>query len=192
MIVLQMNDNFYPSVTWDIPVSEGTKSCLTYIVRDQSFFTWLAAINETTKKIVILSTVRWTFHLEIDIDPTKELGQRTTAITPRFQRQPQIFSEFRDKKFYSRTNLNPSQLANKNNHNKIDSPIPMSALVRPSANYAQTLIWRPTVGCPIVIVAPREKHKDKNTLVLYNNLSLPKIPQSLRSSDSSYEDEEVL
>jgi len=165
-----MNDNFYPSVTWDLPVNEGASAHLTHIVRDQSFITWLAAINETTQEIVVLSTIRWSFYLEIDFDPQKELGQRTTSIWPKFQTQPRIIDNYCDKKHSARTQTNPFRIANKNNHNKVASPIPISALVRPSANYAQTLIWRPANGHSTVIVPSREKHRDKNTLVLYNNL----------------------
>ena len=55
----RMNDNFHPSVTWDVPVSERENVHLTSIMRDQSFITWLAAVNESTGKIIVLKTVRY-------------------------------------------------------------------------------------------------------------------------------------
>ena len=165
-----MNDNFYPSVTWDTPISEGTSAHLTHIVRDQSFITWLAAVNETTKDVVVLSTVRWRFYLEIYIDPSKELGQRILFMSPRLQKQP-LITNGNEKTHSLRSSTIRSQLGNKNNHNKTIGQIPISALVRPSANYAQTLIWRPSNGDPVVIVPPKELHEEKSELVFYNNLS---------------------
>ena len=47
---IKMNDNFHPSVTWDVPISERDAPHLTKITRDQSFITWLAAVNEKTNK----------------------------------------------------------------------------------------------------------------------------------------------
>lgn len=79
-LLLRMNDNFYPSVTWDIPVSEGSEAHLTHIVRDQSFTTWLAAVNQTTGHIEVLRTVKWHFLLEINVDPTQKLGNRYIII----------------------------------------------------------------------------------------------------------------
>lgn len=75
-LLLRMNDNFHPSVTWDIPVSEGSEAHLTHIVRDQSFTTWLAAVNQATGRLEVLRTVKWHFFLEIDVDPKEELGKR--------------------------------------------------------------------------------------------------------------------
>jgi len=44
-----MNDNFYPSVTWAVPISNSNTPMLTHITRDQSFITWLVAMNAVTK-----------------------------------------------------------------------------------------------------------------------------------------------
>lgn len=44
-----MNDNFYPSVTWAVPISNSNTPMLTHITRDQSFITWLVAMNSVTK-----------------------------------------------------------------------------------------------------------------------------------------------
>ena len=50
----------------------------------------MAAINETTKEIIVLNTVRWKFFLEIDVDPSRELGQRARIVAPRDQKQPVV------------------------------------------------------------------------------------------------------
>lgn len=172
-----MNDNFYPSVTWDLPVSEGTNSYLTNITRDQSFITWLTAVNETTKEIFILNTVYWKFYLEIHIDPTKELGQRTLFVTPRYQQQPKVYNGSLEKTPICVSRFQ-NKNSNKNEHNSHTDNIPRSALVRPSANYAQTLLWFPSNSDPVVIIAPKEKHKDKTELVFYDNTS-----EAIRAGD---------
>ena len=77
----RMNDNFYPSVTWDIPISEKDQSHLTKIERDQHFITWLAALNENTGELIVLKTIRWKFNLVIGVDPHKPLGKRAKLIT---------------------------------------------------------------------------------------------------------------
>lgn len=177
-----MNDNFYPSVTWDIPVSEGTNAHLTRIVRDQSFITWLAAINETTKDIIVLKTVRWNFYLEIDIDPTRELGQRARIVAPRVQKQPLVTNGPCEK---SRFNSSPIRskrrgISEENNSNSTYvGQIPISALVKPSANNAQTLIWRPARSQPIIVVPAKEEHKDTNELVLFSGSSVMQGKESI-------------
>lgn len=172
-----MNDNFYPSVTWDIPVSEGTEAHLTKIVRDQSFITWLAAINETTKNIIVLQTVRWNFYLEIEVDPTKELGQRARIVAPRHQKQPVITPSPCEK---SRLNpAPPGRTSSKrrvsggdnNSNSTYVGQIPISALVKPSANNAQTLIWRPKDTPAVIVVPPKEEHRENSELVLFNGCS---------------------
>nr|CAB3263356.1 uncharacterized protein LOC494362 [Phallusia mammillata] len=168
---LTMNDNFYPSVTWDIPVSEGTSAHLTRIVRDQSFVTWLAAINETTKEIIVLKTVRWKFYLEIDIDPTRELGSRSRIVAPRIQKQPLITNGPCEKSFFNSPVKNRRRGMDNNSNSNYIGQIPISALVRPSANNAQTLIWRPTETTPIIVVPAKEEHKDTNELILFNGCS---------------------
>nr|XP_026691870.1 uncharacterized protein LOC494362 isoform X2 [Ciona intestinalis] len=168
---LTMNDNFYPSVTWDIPVSEGTNAHLTRIVRDQSFITWLAAVNETTKDIIVLKTVRWNFYLEIDIDPTRELGQRARIVAPRAQKQPLVTNGPGDKNRFQSPVRGRRRGTDNNSNSTYVGQIPISALVRPSANNAQTLIWRPTENQPIVVVPAKEEHRDTNELILFNGCS---------------------
>lgn len=48
-LTVSMNDNFYPSVTWAVPISNSNTPMLTHITRDQSFITWLVAMNSITK-----------------------------------------------------------------------------------------------------------------------------------------------
>lgn len=54
-----------------------------------------------------------------------------------------------------------------NNSNNHITEIPKSALVRPSANNAQTLIWRPTKQSPVVVVPPKEEYKENNEIVWF-------------------------
>lgn len=79
-VVVRMNDNFYPSVTWDIPVSEKDQSRLTKVERDQNFVTWLAALNENTGELIVLRTIRWKFKIIIEVDPDQPLGNRATLL----------------------------------------------------------------------------------------------------------------
>ena len=185
-----MNDNFYPSVTWDIPVSEGTNAHLTRIVRDQSFITWLAAINETTKDIIVLKTVRWNFYLEIDIDPTRELGQRARIVAPRVQKQPLVTNGPCEKSRFNspvRTRRRGANEDNNSNNSTYVGQIPMSALVKPSANNAQTLIWRPSRTQPIVVVPAKEEHRETNELVLFNGSSVMQGKESIVKEISKQE-----
>lgn len=56
--IVSMNDNFYPSVTWAVPVSESNTPLLTNIKRDQSFTTWLVALNTTSREKILLHTIK--------------------------------------------------------------------------------------------------------------------------------------
>ncbi|XP_072488853.1 protein FAM78A isoform X2 [Notamacropus eugenii] len=124
-----MNDNFYPSVTWAVPVSESNVAKLTSIYRDQSFTTWLVATNTATNDMVILQTLHWRMQLNIEVNPNRPLGQRAKLRGPTAQEQPQILSK--------------------------NEPIPPSALVKPNANDAQVLMWRPRDGQPLVVIPPK-------------------------------------
>ncbi|XP_039269433.2 uncharacterized protein LOC120344333 [Styela clava] len=182
-LTLRMNDNFYPSVTWDIPVSEGSEAHLTHIVRDQSFTTWLAAVNQTTGRLEVLRTVKWHFYLEIDVDPTQELGKRARIVSPLVQKQPIILKNNTEPIYISsprRSSSNGSATSGRtkrlnrrpgaggdNNSNNHTNYIPKSALVRPSANNAQTLIWRPTRDVPVIVVPAKEEYKENNEVVWF-------------------------
>ncbi|XP_077140810.1 protein FAM78A isoform X3 [Ranitomeya variabilis] len=127
---VSMNDNFYPSVTWAVPVSDSNVPMLTGIQRDQSFTTWLVAINMVSGDLVILHTIKWRMKLEIEIKPTLLLGQRAKLQEPFAQEQPQVLDK--------------------------NEPIPPSALVKPNANDAQVLMWRPK-NKPAVVVIPSKR-----------------------------------
>ncbi|XP_028648857.1 protein FAM78A isoform X1 [Erpetoichthys calabaricus] len=128
--LVSMNDNFYPSVTWGIPVSASNVAQLTSIRRDQSFTTWLVAMNQATNETIVLHTIKWRMRLHIDVDPSKPLGQRAKLLEPIAQEQPQILSQ--------------------------NEPIPPHAMLKPNANDAQVLMWRPTSGDPIVVIKPKQ------------------------------------
>lgn len=124
-----MNDNFYPSVTWGVPVSDSNVPQLSSICRDQSFTTWLVAINQATSETLVLQTIRWRMRLHIRVDPDKPLGQRAVLDEPMIQEQPQILGK--------------------------NEPIPPNAMVKPNANDAQVLMWRPKNGDPVVVIPPK-------------------------------------
>ncbi|KAK6484414.1 protein FAM78B, partial [Huso huso] len=66
---VSMNDNFYPSVTWAVPVSDSNLPMLTRIKRDQSFTTWLVALNTATKEKILLQTIKWRMRVDIKWTP---------------------------------------------------------------------------------------------------------------------------
>ncbi|XP_067293640.1 protein FAM78A isoform X1 [Pseudorasbora parva] len=126
---VSMNDNFYPSVTWGVPVSESNVPMLSSIWRDQSFTTWLVAVNQVSGEVLVLRTVRWRMRLHIEVDPEKPLGQRAKLREPIAQEQPQVLGK--------------------------NEAIPPNAMVKPNANDAQVLMWRPRVGEPVVVIPPK-------------------------------------
>ncbi|XP_072285679.1 protein FAM78A [Pyxicephalus adspersus] len=128
---VSMNDNFYPSVTWAVPVSDSNVPMLTGIQRDQSFTTWLVAINMGSSEVVILHTIKWRMKLEIEVKSTLPLGQRAKLQEPFGQEQPQVLAK--------------------------NEPIPPSALVKPNANDAQVLMWRPKNKPPVVVIPPKRR-----------------------------------
>ncbi|XP_060763784.1 protein FAM78A isoform X1 [Neoarius graeffei] len=129
-LTVSMNDNFCPSVTWSVPTSTTSVSpLLSSIQRDQHFTTWLVAMNEASAEIVLLRTIRWRMQLAIEVDPKKPLGQRARLMDHLAQEQPEILTT--------------------------NEPIPPNALVKPNANDAQVLIWRPKRGKPVVVIPPK-------------------------------------
>ncbi|KAF7688461.1 protein FAM78A isoform X1 [Silurus meridionalis] len=126
---VSMNDNFYPSVTWGVPVSESNVPMLSNIWRDQSFTTWLVAVNQASGETVVLQTVRWRMRLHIEVDPDKPLGKRAKLLEPIAQEPPQLLGK--------------------------NEPIPSNAMVKPNANDAQVLMWRPRTGDPVVVIPPK-------------------------------------
>ncbi|KTG01031.1 hypothetical protein cypCar_00004584 [Cyprinus carpio] len=123
---VSMNDNFYPSVTWAVPVSESNVPLLTRIKRDQSFTTWLVALNMATQEKILLQTVKWRMKVDIAVDPSKPLGSRARLTGRVNQDQPKVLTHM--------------------------EPIPPNALGKPNANDAQVLMWRPKRGPPLVVI----------------------------------------
>ncbi|XDV26947.1 hypothetical protein PO909_030561 [Leuciscus waleckii] len=91
-LTVSMNDNFYPSVTWAVPISNSNTPMLTHITRDQSFITWLVALNADTKERIVLQTVRWRMRVDIEVDPSMPLGSRAKLMGRPHQEQPHILS----------------------------------------------------------------------------------------------------
>lgn len=125
--IVSMNDNFYPSVTWAVPVSESNTPLLTNIKRDQSFTTWLVALNTTSREKILLHTIKWRMRVDVAVDPSLPLGSRARLVGRVHQDQPRVLTRM--------------------------EPIPPNATGRPNANDAQVLMWRPRRG-PSVVVIP--------------------------------------
>ena len=172
----RMNDNFHPSVTWDVPVSERENVHLTSIMRDQSFITWLAAVNESTGKIIVLKTVRycilddnlkenltfilrWRFKLKIDVDPTKELGQRGKLVLQK-QQKPSIQN--------GGNTIPVSFFLIKIKFNFFQK----TALIKPSANNSQVLVWRPKNGKEKIVVSAKENYNKDEKISFFNGASV--------------------
>ncbi|RVE65931.1 hypothetical protein OJAV_G00121000 [Oryzias javanicus] len=111
------------------PTKKDSKFTLSSIHRDQSFTTWLVAINQATSETLVLQTIRWRMRLHIHVDPEKPLGLRAVLKEPVAQEQPQILGK--------------------------NEPIPPNAMVKPNANDAQVLMWRPKSGDPVVVIPPK-------------------------------------
>ncbi|XP_002730597.1 protein FAM78B-like [Saccoglossus kowalevskii] len=136
-LYLRMNDNFHPTITWDIPVSGSTHAKLTNVTRDQSFTVWLLAFNRTTGKKIVLKTIRWRMQLEIAVDPKKPLKERTRLASRVEQHRPEVL--------------------------KLDENVPDAAFHGPNANEAQMLAWYPKDDAnPVMIVPPKHKMKMGN------------------------------
>lgn len=132
-VEVRMTDSFAPRVTWLPPFypqpmqERGTECRLTRIHRDQSFFTWLVARNETTQEMLVLATIKWRAFIDVAFDPKAPLGQRGTVIGDEFpQFQPELLPT--------------------------NEPIPLCALSPPHANEAQVLVWRRHGGQSEVLI----------------------------------------
>ena len=134
-VMIEMNDNFFPQVTWCIPVENiDRKPRLTQIYRSQKFFTFLAMKNLATQEVHILRAVTWSMDLTIGVNPDRPLGQRAWLVGPEEQSPPRLV--------------------------EANIPIPQYALQPPNANRSQTLIWRPRRGEPKLVVPPLESTID--------------------------------
>lgn len=130
-----MNDNFFPQITWSIPVSgHSHKAKLNQIHRKQKFNTHLALKNLQTGEVHTLKTIRWSFELNIAIDMRKPFGERCRILAPFDQEQPKIL--------------------------ETAYHIPTCALHPPNANHSQVLVWRPSFHPPVCVVPPEESTVD--------------------------------
>ncbi|XP_067940708.1 protein FAM78B-like isoform X2 [Watersipora subatra] len=135
-VTVTMNDNFYPHITWSVPLRNHRTPALTHVRRTQGFYTWLVAKSVDTNQIYILKTIRWTMHLEISVDPSQPLGHRARLLGTGIQTQPSIL-----------------------NYNVEIVPC---ALQPPNANSAQNLIWYPAMGsAPPAVIVPAKWNPDE-------------------------------
>ena len=126
---VSMNDNFYPHITWDVPVNAYHTPKLTNVKRNQKFITWLVAMDVKNGYFIVLKAFKWRMKLEIEINPAKPLGQRARLISNPVPKQPRLM---------------------KNN-----IKIPNCALYPTNANSTQVLVWHPRKNSPIIVVAPK-------------------------------------
>ncbi|CAF1001634.1 unnamed protein product, partial [Didymodactylos carnosus] len=135
LIKVNMNDNFYPHITWDIPTSNERLSRLTHVTRNQQFYTWLVAMDAINGSILVLKTIRWQMKLEIEVDPLQPQGSRAKLISDPTPEQPEILKQ--------------------------NIRIPTCVLYPPNANSAQILVWHPLCHLgemshrPEIVVPPR-------------------------------------
>ena len=52
-VSVSMNDNFYPHITWSVPLRNHRDPALTHVRRTQGFYTWLVAKNVNTSEPII-------------------------------------------------------------------------------------------------------------------------------------------
>ena len=144
-VTVHMNDNFYPQVTWYIPVAGRPRHpALTCVHRRQRFLSCLAMTDPDVADACpkVLRVITWSMDVEIEVDPCRPLGQRSRVVGDgRPRREPYVLED-----------------ANNN-----DSVLKNYAMQPPNANSSQTLIWRPidggdgnsgNSGSPKVIVKP--------------------------------------
>lgn len=131
MVSVEMNDNFFPQVTWHIPdEAYDRRPRLTHVYRKQRFYTCLAVRDCCQNRIYIYKTVSWNMELNIKVNPEKPLGERAQLEGPFEQEAPKVL----------RSNVK----------------LPIYALKAPNANRSQALVWRPFKGEPHMVVAPIE------------------------------------
>lgn len=150
-VTVHMNDNFFPQVTWYIPIEAYDKTPrLTHIHRRQRFYTFLVVKELNTDQIHVLKTITWSMVLNIEVNPNNPLGKRTKLLAPYEQETPEVLQE---------------------NH----VPLEKYALRPPNANNSQSLIWRPLTGDPKVIVPPVETTVDIDKYVLHTKDRVKKL-----------------
>ena len=83
------------------------------------------SVQQTYKSHLVALFVR---QLEIVVDPSKPLGQRSCLVSNAVPQQPQLLD--------------------------YNVPIPRCALTPPCANSAQMLVWHPRRGRPVCVIPP--------------------------------------
>lgn len=126
---VSMSDNFAPQITWEAPISNYSNfysnkkhkiaqpGKLTHVLRDQSFVTWLAALNINTWELSVLRTYEWRMRVEIDVDMSRMPNERAWLV---------------DDGWYWKLRCC-----------RKDFRIPTCVLYPPNANSAQELVWYP-------------------------------------------------
>ena len=142
VVNVEMNDNFFPQVTWSVPDPTGQSRRiprLTHVHRKQRFLTHLVVKDINTCKIHVLRTISWQMELNIEVNPTLPLGERSKVNPPYHQANPRVVHH------------PPS--------------IPSYALQSPNANSSQVLVWRPYDKSkePRVVVPPLETTLDMDS-----------------------------
>ncbi|CAI5639270.1 protein FAM78B [Oreochromis niloticus] len=127
--IVSMNDSFSSHVTWTLWISGSNTPLLTNIKRDQSFTTWLVALNTTSREKILLHTIKWRMRVDIAVDPSLPLGSRARLVGRVHQDQPRVLTQI--------------------------EPIPPNAMRGPNANEVQVLMWRPRRGPPVVVIPPK-------------------------------------
>lgn len=131
IVSVEMNDNFFPQVTWHIPdEAYDRRPRLTHVYRKQRFYTCLAVRDCSANRIYIYKSISWNMELNIKVNPEKPLGERASLEAPLEQEAPKIL---------------------KNN-----VKLPIYSLKAPNANRSQALVWRPFKQEPRVVVTPIE------------------------------------
>jgi len=132
-VTVHMNDNFFPQVTWYIPhPSYDRMARLTYIHREQDFYTYLVVKDLATNAYHVLKTITWSMTINIGVEPDKPLGRRARLLAP-LEQDPPIIRDSGDR-----------------------SRPEVYAMKPPNANNAQVLVWRPLVGEPKIVVPAEE------------------------------------
>ncbi|KAG7480469.1 hypothetical protein MATL_G00056400 [Megalops atlanticus] len=125
-----VNYPWYGNTTETCTVTGPTRKDTKFTVSmNDNFYPSVTWGVPATGETLVLQTIRWRMRLHIQIDPDKPLGERARLAEPTAQEQPQILAK--------------------------NESIPPNAMVKPNANDAQVLMWRPRTGDPILVIPPK-------------------------------------
>ena len=97
--------------------------------------------------------------MKIDVDPTKELGQRGKLVLQK-QQKPSI---------QNGGNTIPVSFSNQIKKYFI---FQKTALIKPSANNSQVLVWRPKSGKEKIVVSAKEDYNKDEKISFFNGASV--------------------